>query len=77
MMAKRFPAGAILTLLGGIAGSFYCLSNMVAETTAPRTGIVSRVLSLEPPVFEPLLAVSVLLATIATVRLLRREMRES
>lgn len=77
MMGKRFPTSDLLTLLCGIAGSFYCLSRMVAETTAPRTGIVSHFLSVEPPVFEPLLLVSVLLVTIATVRLLRNEMKES
>lgn len=76
MMAEQVPAGDLVTLLGGIAGSFYCLSRMVAETTVPRTANVSQLLFLESPVFEPLLLVSVLLVTIATVRLLRREMKE-
>lgn len=77
ILGRRFPAGDLLILLGGIAGSVYCLSSMVAGSTAPRTGIVSPLLSSEPRIFEPLLMVFVLLVTIAAVRLLRNEMKES
>ena len=77
MTSRWLPAGDLLALLGGIAGSVYCLSSMVAQTTAPRSGIVIHMLSVESPVFEPLLLVSVLLFTIAIVRLFRHAMKES